>query len=214
VRNHEQLQLAPPVNPSVSEQQLYTMMNIPIPRQGLSSFCSARKLTPTKATRISYFTSRMVSSTALPRQVSIAILDDYLGISLPHFKNVPRSDTSITVFDTTLPAWTHSLTTTSDQDALVDRLKPFHVISAMRERTPFPRALLERLPNLRLLHATGTQHSTFDLVAAHKLGIIVATAPGRGRTDLPEEQRPHAKRDITKGGAHPTTQHAGAGRAA
>lgn len=78
----------------------------------------------------------------------------------------------------------------------------------MRERTPFPRALLERLPNLRLLHATGTQHSTFDLVAARELGIIVATAPGRGRTDLSEEQRPHAKRDITKGGAHPTTQHA------
>ena len=36
--------------------------------------------------------------------------------------------------------------TTSTDDALVERLAPFEVVVAMRERTPFPRALLERLP--------------------------------------------------------------------
>jgi lactate dehydrogenase-like 2-hydroxyacid dehydrogenase len=78
----------------------------------------------------------------------------------------------------------------------------------MRERTPFPRELLQQLPNLKLLLTTGTQFETFDLTAAKELGITVAAAPGKGRTDDKKGNRPvRPKIDIKKGGNHPTTQH-------
>ena len=44
----------------------------------------------------------------------------------------------------------------------------------MRERTPFPRSVLERLPNLRLLVTTGMRDKSFDLEAAAELGIVVS----------------------------------------
>lgn len=78
----------------------------------------------------------------------------------------------------------------------------------MRERTPFPKELLQQLPNLRLLLTTGTQFETFDLTAAKELGITVAAAPGKGRTNGKQSNRPtRPKFDIKKGGSHPTTQH-------
>ncbi|MEX5717309.1 D-2-hydroxyacid dehydrogenase family protein [Geodermatophilus maliterrae] len=60
-----------------------------------------------------------------------------------------------------------------DEDALVDRLTPFDVVVAMRERTPFPRALIDRLPNLRLLVTTGRRNASIDVTAAAERGITV-----------------------------------------
>ncbi|KAI0122536.1 glycerate dehydrogenase [Daldinia grandis] len=140
---------------------------------------------------------------------SMAILDDYLDIARPHFSHIPKSELSVTSFHDSLPSFNHPRTTASDQQAIVDRLKPYTIISSMRERTPFPGELLKQLPNLKLLLATGTQFETFDLVTATELGISVAAAPGRGRTDGKLTSRPaRPKLDIKKGGSHPTTQHA------
>jgi phosphoglycerate dehydrogenase-like enzyme len=61
----------------------------------------------------------------------------------------------------------------ADEDALVDRLTPFEVVVAMRERTPFPRILLERLPHLRLLVTTGRRNASIDVAAAAERGITV-----------------------------------------
>ena len=61
----------------------------------------------------------------------------------------------------------------ADEDALVARLAPFDAIVAMRERTPFPRTLLERLPRLRVLVATGMWHQTIDFDAARERGVAV-----------------------------------------
>jgi phosphoglycerate dehydrogenase-like enzyme len=61
-----------------------------------------------------------------------------------------------------------------DADALVRRLAPFEIIVAMRERTPFPRALLERLPNLRLLVTSGMRNAAIDVAAAAERGIVVS----------------------------------------
>jgi phosphoglycerate dehydrogenase-like enzyme len=58
----------------------------------------------------------------------------------------------------------------SRTEDLIERLKAFDVIVAMRERTPFPRALLEQLPKLRLLVTTGMRNRSID-VAAH-LGYV------------------------------------------
>ena len=50
----------------------------------------------------------------------------------------------------------------------------------MRERTPFPRALFERLPNLRLLVTAGMRNASIDVAAATERGVLV-TAPRRCR---------------------------------
>ena len=50
----------------------------------------------------------------------------------------------------------------------------------MRERTPFPRALFERLPNLRLLATTGMRNAAIDLAAATAAGVIVSGTGASG----------------------------------
>lgn len=149
--------------------------------------------------------SHAMSSVSRP---SLAVLDDYLGISKTHFAQILPKKLSVTVFQDSFLPYTHPQTSQAQKDALVDRLKPFTAISSMRERTPFPRELLQQLSNLRLLLATGTQFETFDLTAAKELGITVAAAPGKGRTDGKSSNWPiRPKIDIKKGGSHPTTQH-------
>jgi phosphoglycerate dehydrogenase-like enzyme len=59
-------------------------------------------------------------------------------------------------------------------DALIARLEPYEVVVAMRERTPFGRDRLERLPNLRLLVTTGMGNASIDMGAAAELGIVVS----------------------------------------
>jgi phosphoglycerate dehydrogenase-like enzyme len=68
----------------------------------------------------------------------------------------------------------------AETGALVERLAPFDVIVAMRERTRFPRAVLERLPRLRLLVSTGMGSGHIDLEAARERGITVCGTGGRG----------------------------------
>jgi phosphoglycerate dehydrogenase-like enzyme len=66
----------------------------------------------------------------------------------------------------------------ADPDALVAALEPFEVIVAMRERTPFPRDVLARLPRLRLLVTTGMRNASIDLEAARDLGVVVSGTHG------------------------------------
>jgi phosphoglycerate dehydrogenase-like enzyme len=56
---------------------------------------------------------------------------------------------------------------------VVERLAPFEVVVAMRERTPFTRARLERLDNLKLLVTTGMRNAAIDLQAAGERGVTV-----------------------------------------
>jgi len=59
-------------------------------------------------------------------------------------------------------------------DAVVDRLLPFDVVCVMRERTPLPRAVIERLPRLKLIASTGSRNASIDLEAATERGIVIA----------------------------------------
>ncbi|KAJ5087552.1 hypothetical protein N7456_011168 [Penicillium angulare] len=154
--------------------------------------------------------SRACICTLKRDQIPMGLLDDYLNISPAHFAHIPSSRLSLSVFNDALPPFSHPLTTQEQKASLIARLKPFEVLSTMRERTSFPASLLEELPNLKLILATGTQFETFDLAAARKLGITVAAAPGKGRVDgktLPGRVV-SPKLDIKKGGSHPATQHA------
>jgi D-3-phosphoglycerate dehydrogenase len=50
----------------------------------------------------------------------------------------------------------------------------------MRERTAFPRAVIEKLPNLKLLITTGMRNASIDLDAAKARGIVVCGTPAFG----------------------------------
>lgn len=92
----------------------------------------------------------------------VAVLDDYQGVA------ADAADWSS--LDADLTVFRHHL---GDADAVVDALAGFDVIVAMRERTHFPRAVLRRLPQLRLLVTTGMRNAAIDLAAAGELGIVV-----------------------------------------
>ena len=51
------------------------------------------------------------------------------------------------------------------------QLEPFEIVCAMRERTPFPAELFDRLPNLRLLVTTGRRNAAIDMDAAASHGV-------------------------------------------
>src|SRR5262249_47518190 len=62
----------------------------------------------------------------------------------------------------------------SNADEVVERLFPFDVVCVMRERTPLPRPVIERLPRLKLIASTGPRNAAIDVQAAAERGISVA----------------------------------------
>lgn len=70
------------------------------------------------------------------------------------------------------------------EDALAETLAPFEVIVAMRERTAFPRSLIARLPNLRLLVTTGMANAAIDLDALREQGVTVCGTGSSGASTL------------------------------
>src|SRR5262249_31154611 len=67
-------------------------------------------------------------------------------------------------------------------DELVERLRDADVVVAVRERVRFSRALLERLPKLKLLALVGRNAGTIDFAACTALGIPVST----GKSNSPD----------------------------
>ena len=63
-------------------------------------------------------------------------------------------------------------------DAVVARLADADAVVLMRERTPFPAAVLERLPRLQLLITGGMRNAAIDTDAAARLGVTVCGVPG------------------------------------
>lgn len=60
-----------------------------------------------------------------------------------------------------------------NSDDLVARIAQAEILVIMRERTPFPAALLERLPRLELLVTSGMRNLAIDLAAARARNVIV-----------------------------------------
>jgi len=96
--------------------------------------------------------------------VKIAILDDYQGVALAMADwSGLAGRTEITVFRDHL----------ADPAAVAERLRPFAIVCVMRERTPMTRAILSRLPDLRLICSTAQRNASIDMEAACELGIAV-----------------------------------------
>ena len=79
-------------------------------------------------------------------------------------------DVDITVFNAPL----------GDKDKAIRALADFDIIVGMRERTPFPRGVIEALPKLRLLITTGARNASFDLQAAKDRNVVVCGTPSIG----------------------------------
>ncbi|UPG71519.1 D-2-hydroxyacid dehydrogenase family protein [Roseomonas gilardii subsp. gilardii] len=72
----------------------------------------------------------------------------------------------------------------TEEDALAARLRDFDAIMLIRERTPFPRSLLQRLPGLRLLITAGGRNRSVDAAACEELGITFCGTPSVGAPTL------------------------------
>jgi lactate dehydrogenase-like 2-hydroxyacid dehydrogenase len=105
--------------------------------------------------------------------INVAILDDYQGLGEPYFSAVSDRIKITTFKDTLNPRNKDEL------PKLIERLRPFQVISTMRERTPFQAELLNELPNLRLLLTTGMRNAALDLPTFTKRGIQVVGTESR-----------------------------------
>jgi len=105
----------------------------------------------------------------------VALIDDYQRVALEYAEwSALEPDCAVEVFHDHL----------TDEDALVDRLRGFDVVMALRERTPFPRSLLARLPNLKLIASAGMRNAAIDLEAATELGIVVCGTEGSSRATM------------------------------
>jgi D-3-phosphoglycerate dehydrogenase / 2-oxoglutarate reductase len=62
-----------------------------------------------------------------------------------------------------------------DLEQLAERLRDADVVVSIRERVEFSRALLERLPKLKLIALVGRNSHVLDFAACTELGIPVAT---------------------------------------
>lgn len=97
-------------------------------------------------------------------KLKLAILDDYQGVALSAAgwsRLQPRCD--IQTFRE------HIL----DREALIEALQPFDILVPMRERTPLPGAVIERLPKLKFIGTFGMKNAAIDLAAASKRGVTV-----------------------------------------
>jgi phosphoglycerate dehydrogenase-like enzyme len=94
----------------------------------------------------------------------VAILDDYADVALDLADWSPvQKRSEVTVFERHL----------SEAEA-VEALRPFDVICTLRERMAFPRTLIERLPNLKLITIVGRSLPNLDMAAASDCGVLVA----------------------------------------
>jgi phosphoglycerate dehydrogenase-like enzyme len=101
--------------------------------------------------------------------MKVAVLDDYQNVALQMADWSPVAQRAeITVFTDHV----------ADQDELVALLAPFDIVVVMRERTPLPRDVLARLPQLKMIASTGPFNASIDMAAAEEFGIHVGTTGG------------------------------------
>jgi phosphoglycerate dehydrogenase-like enzyme len=95
--------------------------------------------------------------------VRCVILDDYQGVALSAADWSVLGGVAVSVVREHL----------ADEDDVVAALAGAAIVVVMRERTPLPRAVLERLPELRLVVTSGLRNASIDLAACADLAITV-----------------------------------------
>ena len=96
--------------------------------------------------------------------IRVAVLDDYQHVA------ANLADWSPVTQRATVDFFHDHL---GDYDQVVAKLADYDIVVAMRERTRFPRTVLERLPKLKLITNTGHYMAHIDLPYADERGIVV-----------------------------------------
>jgi D-3-phosphoglycerate dehydrogenase len=100
-----------------------------------------------------------------------AILDDYQDVAMKLADWGPiKKDVEIKVFNAPF----------AGQAEAIKALQGYAIVVGMRERTPFPKAVIEALPDLKLLITTGMRNNSFDVAAANARGVTVCGTGAAG----------------------------------
>lgn len=112
----------------------------------------------------------------MPQTMKLALLDDYqkVAMRLADWDRLKKRGIEITAFHEPFA---------SVEDA-AKKLAPFQILGLLRERTAFPRTLIEKLPNLKFMVLTGARAASLDDKAATERGIPISTTPG-GTSNAP-----------------------------
>src|ERR1700751_608941 len=113
----------------------------------------------------------------------VSILDDYQGVGL----NMPDW-TPVRSHGIEIAVERHAF---ADEDAVLRALADSELVAAMRERTPFQKSVVERLPKMKLLITTGMRNASFDMTALRDHGVTVCGTggPRGGKEGTPELAR-------------------------
>jgi len=99
----------------------------------------------------------------------VAILDDWQGVARSSTDWSPLSARAELVF------FAHSF---EGEDDAATQLAEFEIVLSMRERTPLPASLINRLPLLRMLGITGARNASLDTAACTARGVLVCNTVG------------------------------------
>jgi D-3-phosphoglycerate dehydrogenase len=99
----------------------------------------------------------------VPEPLRCALLDDYqnVALTLADWESL-KGEVELTVFNAPL----------GSPEDIARALQGFDIVVLMRERTAFPRRVIEALPDLKLLISTGKRNWMLDVAAAHERGIV------------------------------------------
>ena len=110
----------------------------------------------------------------------LSILDDYQGVALDMADWSPVRARGVEIAVGRFPF--------ADAEDVVRSLADSEIVCAMRERTAFPKSIVDRLPKLKLLITTGMRNASFDMAALRDRGVTVCGTggPGGGNEDTAE----------------------------
>jgi phosphoglycerate dehydrogenase-like enzyme len=111
---------------------------------------------------------------SMSKVTRVAVLDDWQGVARGAADWTPLTSRSDVVFFSDAFA---------DQDDAAAKLADFDIVLSMRERTPLPATLINRLPKLRMLGMTGARNLSLDTPACTARGVVVCNTQGGGYAD-------------------------------
>jgi phosphoglycerate dehydrogenase-like enzyme len=104
----------------------------------------------------------------------VAVLDDWQGVARGSADwSALESRASVTFFADAF----------ANEDDAAAQLADFDIVLSMRERTPLPGSLINRLPKLRMLGMTGARNASLDTPACTARGVVVCNTSGGGYSD-------------------------------
>ena len=103
--------------------------------------------------------------------INMVVLDDYHNYfkDLANDKRLP-DDINLVVYKNHF----------KNNEELIYNLNDANIVVGIRERTKFPKDVINKLPNLKFLITTGLKNASYDLDAATKNNVVVSGTPGSG----------------------------------